>query len=119
MRLGVMKQAAYLSGMTVNNTKMLAYIICGLLASVGGILLMSRLGTGQPNAAIGYEFEAIIACCLGRSIIFWRKRKGDRTALSGTLFVARAGRAGKDFYECELLRAANYQRCGFHRGNME
>jgi ribose transport system permease protein len=85
--VGGNEEAAYLSGINVNNTKMLAYIICGLLASVAGILLMSRLGTGQPNAAIGYEFEAIIAVVLG-GVSFSGGKGRAINVLFGTLFVA-------------------------------
>ncbi len=58
-------EAARLSG--VRTTSMLIYIytIGGLLAGLGGIILASRLSTGQPTAGTGYELDVIAACVIG------------------------------------------------------
>jgi ribose transport system permease protein len=85
--VGGNEEAAYLSGINVKNTKLLAYVICGFMASIAGIILMSRLGTGQPNAAIGYEFEAIIAVVLGGVSFSGGKGKAINV-LFGTMFIA-------------------------------
>lgn len=85
--VGGNEEASFLSGINVQNIKLLAFVICGVMASVAGIILMSRLGTGQPNAAIGYEFEAIIAVVLGGVSFSGGKGKAINV-LFGTLFVA-------------------------------
>ena len=36
-----------------------------MLSGIAGILLLSRMNSGQPRAAIGYEIEVITACVLG------------------------------------------------------
>jgi len=58
-------EAAYLSGIKVKKVKITTYVIAGCLASLSGIILVSRLASGQPNAGIGWEFEAIIAVIIG------------------------------------------------------
>ena len=40
-------------------------MIQGLLAGFGGVILMARINSGQPSAAIGYEFDAITAVIIG------------------------------------------------------
>ena len=45
--------------------KVYIYIISGCLASFGGVLLASKLATGQPMAGNGYELNAIAAVVLG------------------------------------------------------
>ena len=85
--IGGNEEAAYLSGINSARIKTLAYAVCGLMAAVAGIILMSRLGSGQPNAAIGYEFEAIIAVVLG-GVSFSGGKGKALNVLFGTLFIA-------------------------------
>lgn len=85
--IGGNEEAAYLSGINSSKIKTLAFAVCGLMASVAGIILMSRLGSGQPNAAIGYEFEAIIAVVLG-GVSFSGGKGKALNVLFGTLFIA-------------------------------
>jgi ribose transport system permease protein len=85
--IGGNEEAAYLSGIDSVKIKTLAYAICGFMASVAGIILMSRLGSGQPNAAIGYEFDAIIAVVLG-GVSFSGGKGKALNVFFGTLFVA-------------------------------
>lgn len=85
--IGGNEEAAYLSGINSARVKTIAYAVCGLMASVAGIILMSRLGSGQPNAAIGYEFEAIIAVVLG-GVSFSGGKGKALNVLFGTLFIA-------------------------------
>ncbi|MCE5255715.1 MAG: ABC transporter permease [Spirochaetaceae bacterium] len=58
-------EAAYLSGIKVKKIKVLTYVIAGLLASLSSIILVSRLASGQPNAGLGWEFEAVTAVVIG------------------------------------------------------
>jgi ribose transport system permease protein len=57
------------------------------MAAIAGIILMSRLDSGQPNAAIGYEFEAIIAVVLG-GVSFAGGKGKALNVLFGTMFIA-------------------------------
>lgn len=85
--IGGNEEAAYLSGINTTKVKTLAFTVCGLLSAVAGIILMSRLGSGQPNAAIGYEFEAIIAVVLG-GVSFSGGKGKALNVFFGTIFVA-------------------------------
>src|SRR3990172_12978664 len=85
--IGGNEEAAYLSGIDTVKIKTLAFTVCGLLSAIAGIILMSRLGSGQPNAAIGYEFEAIIAVVLG-GVSFSGGKGKALNVFFGTIFVA-------------------------------
>ena len=63
--VGSNEEAARLSGVKVNNVKMTAYIISGLLAALTGVILASRMVTSQPNSAVGYELNAIASSVIG------------------------------------------------------
>lgn len=65
LAVGSNEHVAFLSGINVNRIKMSVYIISAFMAALGGIILASKLGTGQPNAAEGYELDAIAAVVLG------------------------------------------------------
>jgi Ribose/xylose/arabinose/galactoside ABC-type transport systems, permease components len=56
---------ATLVGIPAVNTKIIAYILCGLFASVAGIIYSARIGFITPTAGSGYEMKAIAACVLG------------------------------------------------------
>ncbi|MDR1137249.1 MAG: ABC transporter permease [Synergistaceae bacterium] len=63
--VGSNSEMAALNGVSVNRIKLSVYIICSVLAALGGICLSSRIGTGQPSAANGYELDAIAAVVMG------------------------------------------------------
>lgn len=57
--------AAKLSGLSVDRNKILIYILCGITAGIAGIILASRMFSGQPSAGTGLELDAIAACVIG------------------------------------------------------
>jgi len=59
------ENAAYASGINVHAVKMLAYAICGTFAGIAGVVQAARSTTGQPNAGIMYELDAIAAVVIG------------------------------------------------------
>lgn len=63
--IGGNMEAARLSGVPVVKNKILIYIICGLTAGIAGIILSSRMFSGQPSAGSGLELDAIAACVIG------------------------------------------------------
>ncbi len=63
--LGGNKTAAMLSGINADFVAMLLYSIVGLIAGFTGIMMASRLGVGDPNIGVGFEFDVIIAVILG------------------------------------------------------
>ena len=63
--VGGNEKAAFASGVRVNSVKMIAYMICSGLAGLAGIVLAARINTGQPNAGVAYELDAIAAVVIG------------------------------------------------------
>ncbi len=56
---------ANLVGISVFGTKVLAYVLCGLFAGLGGFVFASKYGQVMTVAGNGYEMTAIAACVLG------------------------------------------------------
>ncbi len=56
---------AVLVGIPTKTTKIVAYVLCGVFASIAGIIYSSRVGFITPIAGNGYEMKAIAACVLG------------------------------------------------------
>lgn len=59
------KEAAIYSGINVVRLKIKVFMITAVLAGISGMILASRLYSGQPNAALSYELDAIAAAVLG------------------------------------------------------
>lgn len=81
--VGSNEEAARLSGVDVEQTKMTAYAVSGFLAGLAGIVLMSRLVTAQPNEGVMYELDAIAAAVIGGASLM-----GGVGSISGTLIGA-------------------------------
>ena len=56
---------ATLLGIPVRGTKLTAFVLSGLFASIGGVMYASRVGFITPIAGMGYEMKVIAACVLG------------------------------------------------------
>lgn len=63
--VGSNAEAAHLSGINVERTKILLYIISGFAAGLAGLVLMSRVNSGQPTNGANFEMNALIACVVG------------------------------------------------------
>jgi ribose/xylose/arabinose/galactoside ABC-type transport system permease subunit len=63
--VGGNEEATRLSGIGVKTIKALVYTISGLLSGVAGIVLLSRINSGQPKAGQGYEMDVITAVVIG------------------------------------------------------
>lgn len=57
--------AAKYSGVNTDRNIIVIYMISGLLSAFAGIILISRLGSGQPTIGEGAELDAIAACVVG------------------------------------------------------
>lgn len=58
-------ETARLSGIKVARVRIVLHVITGAAAGLGGILISSRLNSGQPTAGEGLEFDVIVAAVLG------------------------------------------------------
>ena len=63
--IGGNEQAALISGLNVGRIKIGVYTIAGLLAGLAGLVLSSRVGSGQPGLGVGYELDAIASAVIG------------------------------------------------------
>jgi len=68
--IGANETAARLSGVNVARVKMKTYLYCALLAGISGLVLTSRMGSGEPGqAGIFWELDAIAAVVIGGTSI--------------------------------------------------
>ncbi|MDC0612037.1 ribose ABC transporter permease [Vibrio sp.] len=81
--IGGNEEASRLSGIKVPIVIVLVYTISGFTASIAGIILTSRLMSGQPNAGVGFELDAIAAVVIGGTAM-----SGGKGAILGTLIGA-------------------------------
>jgi simple sugar transport system permease protein len=65
---GENREAARLSGIPVNRYRTYAYIISGLFAAIAGIILASRIGTGQVSAGAPLLMDGVAAAFIGISV---------------------------------------------------
>ncbi len=65
LALGGNPEAARLAGIPVDRLRIIIFSMQGLMAGVAGIVLASRMTSGQPKTSEGLELEVISACVLG------------------------------------------------------
>ena len=62
-------EAAALSGISVDRTKIIAFMFAGFFAALTGVLLASRIGSGQVTAGDGYMLDSYAAVFLGSAAL--------------------------------------------------
>jgi simple sugar transport system permease protein/ribose transport system permease protein len=72
--------AARLSGINVNRCRQIALVISATGASVAGVMLTARLGTGQPGAGEPYLMDALTAVFIGMTCF-----RPGRASVEGTI----------------------------------
>ncbi|HEY8898971.1 MAG TPA: L-arabinose ABC transporter permease AraH [Chthoniobacterales bacterium] len=65
LAIGGNAEAARLAGIDVTRTKIIIFTLQGLMAGFAGVILASRMTSGQPATAQGLELQVISACVLG------------------------------------------------------
>lgn len=78
--MGGNEEATKLSGVNVDYNKICAYAMCGIGAALAGMVMLARLGTGEPTAGQGYELNAIAAAAIGGTSL-----AGGKGSMIGTL----------------------------------
>jgi ribose transport system permease protein len=76
-------EAARLSGLPVKHIRVTVFALAGLFAALAGLLLAGRLDSAQPQAAAGYELDAIAAVVIGGASL-----SGGLGKISGTFVGA-------------------------------
>jgi len=77
--IGGNEEAARLSAVNVAWTKLAVYCMCGMLAVLGGLIVSSKLGSGDPKAGFGDELNVIAAVVVGGTSL-----SGGRGTIGGT-----------------------------------
>jgi ribose/xylose/arabinose/galactoside ABC-type transport system permease subunit len=85
--LGDSEEASRLLGLNVGRVTVGVYALSGAMAGLAGVLLASRLGTGQPVAAVGWELDAIAAVVVGGTLLTGGQG-GIGSTLVGMLLLA-------------------------------
>lgn len=83
LAIGGNEEATRLMGMPVDRTKMLVYMINGMMAGLAGLLLASETFAGNPNEAVGWELNAIAAVIVGGTLL-----TGGKGSIFGSLVGA-------------------------------
>lgn len=65
LAVGGNAEAANLAGVPVERVKIAIFSAQGVMAAFAGVVLASRLTSGQPNTSQGFELDVISACVLG------------------------------------------------------
>jgi ribose/xylose/arabinose/galactoside ABC-type transport system permease subunit len=63
--IGGNRETARLSGIPVGRIQFILYSLVGLMTGVAGVIMASRLASGQPDVGFGFEFDTIVAIILG------------------------------------------------------
>lgn len=80
LAIGGNPEASRLAGVNVDRTRIWIFALQGLVCGIAGILLASRITSGQPNAAVGLELSVISACVLGGVSL-----AGGRATMAGVI----------------------------------
>lgn len=80
LAIGGNPEASRLAGVNVVRMRIWIFALQGLVCAIAGILLASRITSGQPNAATGLELSVISACVLGGVSL-----AGGRAAMTGVI----------------------------------
>jgi ribose transport system permease protein len=81
--IGGNEEAARLSGIPVAAGKVAQYALCGACAGLAGLMMAARLDSAEPQAADGYELDAIAACVMGGASL-----SGGEGTMAGALVGA-------------------------------
>ena len=63
--IGGNEEAARASGIAINRVKVTAYLINGAFVGIAGVLYMSRVNAGLPDAGQGFELDALTSSIIG------------------------------------------------------
>lgn len=84
--VGGNKEVAKLAGISPNRIKASGFILVGIMAALAGMMLMSRIVTGQPTIGQGWELNVIAAVVIG-GVSLWGGSGSIAGALIGLLIM--------------------------------
>lgn len=68
--VGGNETAARYSGINIYRTKIIVWTVSGTLSAIAGIILATRMTSGQPAVGLGYETDAIAAAVVGGTSMY-------------------------------------------------
>jgi L-arabinose transport system permease protein len=86
LAIGGNQEAARMAGIDVDRVKILIFGLQGLVAGGAGIVLASRMTSGQPNSSAGFALDVITACMLG-GVSHTKGTATMRGVIIGVLFM--------------------------------
>ena len=78
--VGSNASAAQVSGINAKNINLLVYVIMGVLTAIAGLIVTTRLGSGQPSAGLNFEMD-----CITASVVGGTSMSGGRGKVMGTV----------------------------------
>jgi len=81
--VGDSPEASWVAGINVRRVRFAVYTLTGFVTAMAGVIMSSRMYSGQPTAGQGYELDAVAACVLGGASM-----SGGTGRLAGTLYGA-------------------------------
>jgi ribose transport system permease protein len=81
--IGGNSDAARMMGLPIQRVKILVYSISGFLSGLSGMLMASRMSSGEPVTGNGYEMNAISSVVLGAALL-----SGGKGNVVNTIFGA-------------------------------
>ena len=74
------ESSARLAGVAIDKVKVGAYVACGALAALAGVVLTTRTGGGEPLAGVGYDWDSVAAVVIGGTVL-----RGGKGGIAGTI----------------------------------
>ena len=81
--MGSNPEATRLSGINIHFTRTMTYTLNGFLTGIAALVMVTRVGSGQPNAADGFEMNVLTAAVLGGVSI-----NGGKGSIAGAMVGA-------------------------------
>lgn len=81
--IGANAEAVRRAGVNTRRIALTVYALSGLAASMAGLIIAARLGSGSSNAGVGFELDVIAAVVLGGTSLF-----GGRGTITGSMLGA-------------------------------
>jgi simple sugar transport system permease protein len=79
--VGGNSESALMLGINVKRTQFLSYVLCGILAGIGGFVYLTHTGAGNASNASGAEMQAIASSIIGGTLL-----SGGVGSVIGTMF---------------------------------
>ena len=80
-------EASRLSGISVHKTQIMVFVLSGIFAAVAGLVIAGRLHSAPPQAASGYEMDAIASVVIGGASLSGGKGKSSGTFIGAILLA--------------------------------